>query len=88
MLSKHVGLGHPTLPLFHRYYDKKKSLIVKEQKTIDASGKALKSAEKKTIEILKQSKKVKTITKARKTYWSVKRLFVCLKRRFAGRLCF
>lgn len=52
-----------------KYYDKKKSLIVKEQKTIDASGKALKSAEKKTIEILKQSKKVKTITKARKTYW-------------------
>ena len=41
----------------------------KEQKTIDASKKALKQVEKKTKEKLKEVAVTASINKARKTYW-------------------
>ena len=45
-------------------------MFVKEQKTINANEKAIKSAEKNAISALKSTaNKVKTITKARKVYW-------------------
>lgn len=51
------------------YYDHKKMAAKKVQKTIDASQKALKSAEKKTQQTLKEVKRISTIFKARKVYW-------------------
>lgn len=51
------------------YYEQKRSAAKKEQKTIEASGKALKSAERKTHQTLKDVKVQASITKSRKTYW-------------------
>lgn len=52
-----------------RYYDQKRGAAKKEQKTIDASGKALKSAERKTQQTLKDVRIQTTISKARKVFW-------------------
>uniref|UniRef100_A0A1B6MPX6 NFACT RNA-binding domain-containing protein n=1 Tax=Graphocephala atropunctata TaxID=36148 RepID=A0A1B6MPX6_9HEMI len=52
-----------------RYYDKKRSAAKKQQKTVESQGKALKSAEKKTKQALKEVQAMSTITKARKVYW-------------------
>lgn len=51
------------------YYDHKRAAAKKVQKTIDASHKALKSAEKKTQQTLKEVKRISSIYKARKVYW-------------------
>ncbi|KAL3872530.1 hypothetical protein ACJMK2_035753 [Sinanodonta woodiana] len=58
-----------------KYFEKKKQASHKEQKTIDASAKALKSAERKTIEALKEVATAVSINKARKTYWFEKFLW-------------
>ena len=47
----------------------KRGAARKEQKTVEASSKALKSAERKTKQTLKDVQTVATINKARKTYW-------------------
>ena len=52
-----------------RYYDMKKHAAAKEHKTVESSTKALKSAEKKTKQTLKEVAVAATINKARKTYW-------------------
>ncbi|XP_036341726.1 LOW QUALITY PROTEIN: nuclear export mediator factor NEMF homolog [Rhagoletis pomonella] len=52
-----------------KYYDLKRYAAKKEQKTIDASQKALKSAERKTQQTLKEVRIISTISKARKVYW-------------------
>lgn len=52
-----------------RYYDQKRNAAKKQQKTIESSGKALKSAEKKTKQTLKEAHTISNIIKARKTYW-------------------
>ena len=44
------------------YYDSKKAAVEKQNKTIDASKKALKSAEKKTLESLKNIEVVRQVT--------------------------
>ncbi|CAF0710373.1 unnamed protein product, partial [Brachionus calyciflorus] len=64
-----IDLGLNAFRNSRRFYESKKHSIIKEQKTIDAGDKALKSAEKKTIELLKQASKIKTIGKSRKQYW-------------------
>ena len=51
------------------YFTQKKSAGVKEKKTIDSGGIALKSAEKKTKQALKEMAKISNIIKARKVYW-------------------
>ncbi len=58
-----------------RFYDQKRHAAKKEQKTVDASEKALKSAERKTKETLKEVAAVASINKARKTYWFEKFLW-------------
>lgn len=58
-----------------KYYDHKKQSAVKERKTIEASEKALKSAEIKTQELLKQVQLKSNISKSRKTYWFEKFLW-------------
>ncbi|XP_055903614.1 ribosome quality control complex subunit NEMF homolog [Eupeodes corollae] len=52
-----------------KFYDQKRNAAKKEQKTIDASQKALKSAERKTQQTLKDVRTISTISKARKVYW-------------------
>uniref|UniRef100_T1PIE3 Fibronectin-binding protein A n=1 Tax=Musca domestica TaxID=7370 RepID=T1PIE3_MUSDO len=52
-----------------KYYDLKRTAAEKEKKTIDASQKALKSAERKTQQTLKDVRTISTISKARKVYW-------------------
>ncbi|CAG5087321.1 Oidioi.mRNA.OKI2018_I69.PAR.g11517.t1.cds [Oikopleura dioica] len=51
------------------FYDSKRAAADKESKTIDASKKALKSAEKKTNESLKNIQTVRQVTKVRKQMW-------------------
>ncbi|RNA10237.1 nuclear export mediator factor NEMF [Brachionus plicatilis] len=64
-----IDLGMNAFRNSRRYYESKKHSIIKENKTVDAGDKALKSAEKKTFELLKQASKIKTIGKSRKQYW-------------------
>lgn len=52
-----------------RYYDQKRSAAKKQQKTIESHSKALKSAEKKTKQTLKEVQTITNINKARKVYW-------------------
>ncbi|UYV72413.1 NEMF [Cordylochernes scorpioides] len=52
-----------------KYYDKKRSAAKKEQKTIESSTKAYKSAEKKTKQTLKEVAVTAHIIKSRKTLW-------------------
>ncbi|CAG9835026.1 unnamed protein product [Diabrotica balteata] len=52
-----------------KYYDQKRSAAKKQQKTIESQSKALKSAEKKTKQTLKEVQAIININKARKTYW-------------------
>lgn len=52
-----------------RYYDQKRYAATKQQKTLESAGKALKSAERKTKQTLKEAHTVSNIIKARKTYW-------------------
>jgi len=52
-----------------QYFVQKKSAAVKERKTIESGSVALKSAEKKTKQHLKEMSKIATINKARKVFW-------------------
>ncbi|KAK7945190.1 hypothetical protein WMY93_000918 [Mugilogobius chulae] len=52
-----------------KYYDFKRTAQKKEQKTLEAADKAMKSAERKTQQTLKEVQTVSTIQKARKVYW-------------------
>ncbi|GAB1599852.1 Hypothetical predicted protein [Argonauta hians] len=70
-----IDLGLSAYANSKKYFDNKKQAAKKEQKTIHASAKALKSAEKKTKETLKDVAKAATINKARKTYWFEKFLW-------------
>lgn len=52
-----------------KYYDQKRSAAKKQQKTIESQSKAMKSAEKKTKQTLKEVQTISNINKARKVYW-------------------
>ncbi|XP_023716969.1 nuclear export mediator factor NEMF homolog isoform X3 [Cryptotermes secundus] len=52
-----------------KYYDKKRSAAKKQQKTLESQGKALKSAERKTKQTLKEVQTMTSINKARKVFW-------------------
>ncbi|CAI8001853.1 Nuclear export mediator factor Nemf [Geodia barretti] len=64
-----IDLGMSAFSNARRYYEHKKSAFKKEQKTIAASEKALKSAEKKTKQTLKDASTIAKIKKARKIHW-------------------
>ncbi|XP_068436345.1 ribosome quality control complex subunit NEMF [Clinocottus analis] len=70
-----VDLGLSAYANAKKYYDFKRSAEKKEHKTIEAAGKAMKSAEKKTQQTLKEVQTVTTIQKARKVYWFEKFLW-------------
>ncbi|XP_050305733.1 ribosome quality control complex subunit NEMF homolog [Anthonomus grandis grandis] len=52
-----------------RYYDQKRTAAKKQQKTIESQSKALKSAERKTKQTLKDVQTITNINKVRKVYW-------------------
>jgi len=52
-----------------KYFHEKKSASKKEQKTIESSHKAFKSAEKKARQTLKEVATIASIRKARKVLW-------------------
>ena len=52
-----------------KYYDRKRVAAKKEQKTVESSNKALKSAEHKTKQALKEVAIKTSIVKARRIYW-------------------
>ncbi|XP_068618878.1 ribosome quality control complex subunit NEMF homolog [Battus philenor] len=52
-----------------RYYDQKRNAAKKQQKTLESADKALKNAEKKTKQTLKEVQMISSINKVRKTYW-------------------
>ncbi|KAL6421898.1 hypothetical protein ACFW04_010798 [Cataglyphis niger] len=64
-----IDLAHTAFSNAKRYYSQKKLAARKQQKTIESQGKALKSAEKKTKQTLKEVQTIHTINKLRKTYW-------------------
>ena len=52
-----------------RYYDMKRFAAVKEQKTLESTDKAFKSAQKKTKQVLKEVQAIASVNKARKPMW-------------------
>ncbi|PIK48438.1 putative nuclear export mediator factor NEMF [Apostichopus japonicus] len=64
-----IDLGLSAYANARKYFDMKKHSRKKEQKTKDAATKAIKSAEKKTKQALKDVAIVTSINKTRKTYW-------------------
>lgn len=64
-----IDLGQSAFANARQYHNQRRTAAKKEQKTIDASGKALKNAEKRTQQALKEVKTMTGIQKARKVYW-------------------
>ncbi|XP_073943485.1 ribosome quality control complex subunit NEMF homolog [Choristoneura fumiferana] len=52
-----------------KYYDLKRNAAKKQQKTLESADKALKSAERRTKQTLKEAQTISSISKARRTYW-------------------
>ncbi|UJR14620.1 hypothetical protein I4U23_001614 [Adineta vaga] len=52
-----------------RYFEHKKQSSQKQQRTLEAGEKAIKSASKRTNALLKEVERVATVTKARKVFW-------------------
>lgn len=77
-----IDLGLSAYANSRKYFEMKKHAAVKEQKTLDASTKALKSAERKTKETLKEVATAASINKARKTYWFEKFLWFITSENF------
>jgi len=52
-----------------KYFDQKKQAATKERKTVESGSVAMKSAEKKTKQALKEMAAISSINKARKVFW-------------------
>ncbi|XP_076659228.1 nuclear export mediator factor NEMF homolog Clbn isoform X1 [Halictus rubicundus] len=64
-----IDLAHSAFANARKYYSQKRSAAKKQQKTIESQDKALKSAEKKTKQTLKEVQAIHSINKLRKVYW-------------------
>lgn len=64
-----INLAHTAFANARKYYNAKRSAAKKQQKTIESQDKALKSAEKKTKQTLKEVQAIHSINKLRKVYW-------------------
>ncbi|CAL4114173.1 unnamed protein product [Meganyctiphanes norvegica] len=87
-MSIDIDLDLSALANARKYYDEKRHAALKEQKTIAASSKALKSAEKQTRQTLKEVAAITNINKARKIHWFEKYLWFITSENFlviAGR---
>lgn len=73
-----IDLGLSAYANATRYYEQKRSAAQKEHRTIESSAKALKNAEKKTQEHLKEVRMISNISKARNVFWFEKFFwFIC-----------
>ncbi|RCI01748.1 hypothetical protein CU098_010885, partial [Rhizopus stolonifer] len=70
-----VEIGLTAFANARKFYEQKKTTASKHEKTIEATTKALKSAEKKIRKDLKESKITATINKIRKPFWFEKFLW-------------
>ncbi|CEP14532.1 hypothetical protein [Parasitella parasitica] len=70
-----VDIGLSAFANARKYYDQKKTTATKHEKTIEATSKALKSAERKIRQDLKETKITATINKIRKPFWFEKFLW-------------
>lgn len=70
-----VEIGLTAFANARKYYEQKKTTAYKHEKTIEASSKALKSAERKIRQDLKETKITATINKIRKPFWFEKFLW-------------
>lgn len=64
-----IDLGLSAYANATRFYDQKRNAAQKEHRTIESSAKALKNAEKRTQEHLKEVRTISNISKARKVFW-------------------
>lgn len=64
-----IDLGISAYANATKYYDQKRTAAQKENRTIESSTKALKNAERKTQEHLKEVRTISNISKARKVFW-------------------
>merc|ERR1719167_2000665 len=64
-----LDLGLSAQANARQYFVQKKSAAVKEKKTVESGSVALKSAEKKTKQQLKERSKIESIKKSRKFFW-------------------
>lgn len=80
-----IDLAHTAFGNAKKYYSQKKSAAKKQQKTIESQGKALKSAEKKTKQTLKEVQTIHTINKLRKTYWFEKFYWFITSENYLGK---
>ncbi|KAI8988444.1 fibronectin-binding protein A N-terminus-domain-containing protein [Mycotypha africana] len=70
-----VDIGLSAFANARKYYEQKKTTASKHEKTLEASSKALKSAERKIRQDLKETKITATINKIRKPFWFEKFLW-------------
>ncbi|KAG7203097.1 hypothetical protein KM043_010219 [Ampulex compressa] len=64
-----IDLAYTAFGNARKYYNLKRSAAKKEQKTIESQDKALKSAERKAKQTLKEVQAIHSINKLRKAYW-------------------
>lgn len=64
----------------------KRSAAKKQQRTMESQGKALKSAEKKTKQALKEMKAIVNISKVRKSLWFEKFFWFISSENYLGEL--
>ena len=64
-----VDIGLSAYANARRYYETKKQTAVKQKKTIQASEKAMKSAEQKILKEAQETKQTASITRLRKPFW-------------------
>ncbi|KAI9333487.1 fibronectin-binding protein A N-terminus-domain-containing protein, partial [Pilaira anomala] len=70
-----VEIGLTAFANARKYYEQKKTTASKHEKTLEASSKALKSAERKIRQDLKETKITASINKIRKPFWFEKFLW-------------
>lgn len=80
-----VDLAHTAFGNARKYYSQKRSAAKKHQKTIESQGKALKSAEKKTKQTLKEVQTIHSINKLRKVYWFEKFYWFITSENYLGK---
>lgn len=81
-----IDLAYSAFGNARKYYNQKRSAAKKQQKTIESQDKALKSAEKKTKQTLKEVQTIHSINKARKTYWFEKFYWFISSENYLGML--
>lgn len=80
-----IDLAHSAFANARRYYDQKRTAAKKQQKTLESQGKALKSAERKTKQTLKEVQAIHNISKARKVYWFEKFFWFITSENYLGK---